>query len=263
MLDILIHTLMKRPYVAAFFISYLFIASKSVNFRWALIFVPIGFVIAFFSEYLSINYGFPYGWYHYIYENLEGELLLAGVPTWDSLSYVFMTYAGLSLASITLYQKAPFKSIKSKFYLVILAAFFTTLLDVIIDPISHLGEHWFLGKIYYYPEPGFYFDITMANFAGWFITTFLISGAVVFFTPFLKWETLSKHSASTERVPCSAKNLMKMFWRRPDWLSMGLYYGIMGFGVSITIYLGEWFMLFCHVFWITLTVVIRKTFQKN
>ncbi len=58
-----------------------------------------------------------------------------------------------------------------------LGAIFTTLLDVIIDPISKLGSQWFLGEIYYYVEKGFYFGVPFSNFAGWF----LVSLAVILF----------------------------------------------------------------------------------
>ena len=57
--------------------------------------------------------------------------------------------------------------------LVALSAVFVTILDIIIDPVTHLGARWFLGEIYYYPDPGFYFDVTLANFAGWFLVSFL------------------------------------------------------------------------------------------
>jgi uncharacterized membrane protein len=43
------------------------------------------------------------------------------------------------------------------------------LLDVVIDPVALRGEHWFLGKMYFYPDGGIYFGVTIANFIGWFL----------------------------------------------------------------------------------------------
>jgi hypothetical protein len=47
-------------------------------------------------------------------------------------------------------------------------------LDLVTDPVAHLGKHWFLGDIYHYPEPGWHFDVPLANYAGWFIVGWVI-----------------------------------------------------------------------------------------
>ncbi len=43
------------------------------------------------------------------------------------------------------------------------------LLDVVIDPLAVRGDRWFLGRIFYYPEPGGYFGVPVSNFAGWVV----------------------------------------------------------------------------------------------
>lgn len=232
MFAILLTTLLKRPYVAAFLIAYIFIAKRVTNLRWTVFFLLTGYAIAFGSEWLSINYGLPYGWYFYIYENLAGEWLNHGVPVWDSASYVFMSFAGLCAARIFL-RRMQIDTFKKKCLLVILAAFFVTLLDVIVDPVAHLGEHWFLGKIYYYPHPGRYFDVTLANFCGWYVTSLTITGVAVFLLDF----------AAIERLAAPFN------W----FLSLGLYYGIFAFGLSIAVYLKQWPLVACDVFWIGMT----------
>jgi putative membrane protein len=40
-------------------------------------------------------------------------------------------------------------------------------LDLVIDPLAVRGDRWFLGRIFYYPDPGWYFGVPLANFAGW------------------------------------------------------------------------------------------------
>ncbi|MFH1356074.1 MAG: carotenoid biosynthesis protein [bacterium] len=243
-MDTLITTIIKRPYVVLFLLSYIIIATRVVNWRWMLLFLFSGYTIAFLSEYLSINYGFPYGWYFYKYENLQGEWLNNGVPVWDSVSYVFMCFAGLYLAYYTLrLASSPSTSsgsndvyrlaCENRFILVLLSALFVTILDIIIDPISHMGKRWFLGEIYYYPDPGFYFDITMANFAGWFLVSALINSVGVFILKFPKCVSLSKIN---------------------NFLSLGLYFGIFGFGLVITIYLHEWALLLCDIIWLLLVI---------
>jgi uncharacterized membrane protein len=242
-IDILIHTALKRPYVIAFLLSYIIIAWRSTRSWWMLIYLAFGFTIAFISEYLSINYGFPYGWYFYKYENLQGEWLNQGVPVWDSVSYVFMNFAALYAAHYSLCHPGHGASRSdatltrdpqiSRLNILFLSALLVTLLDVIIDPISHMGARWFLGEIYYYPSPGIYFDVPFSNFAGWFITSLAINGVALYVLNFTNYIRRS---------------------RLNDFLALGLYYGIFGFGIAITVYLQEWWLLLFGLGWIGLTL---------
>jgi putative membrane protein len=56
---------------------------------------------------------------------------------------------------------------------IFLGALLFMLIDVVIDPLSLRGDRWFLGKIYYYPDGGAYFGVTISNFIGWFIVGFV------------------------------------------------------------------------------------------
>lgn len=231
-MEILLTTIFKRPYVVVFFLSYVFIAWRVTNAKWMALHIISAYFLAFLSEYGSINYGFPYGWYFYIYENLQGEWLFQSVPVWDSASYIFMCFAGLCAARVHMRGIANLNQIN----LVLLSAFYTTLLDVIIDPVAHMGDRWFLGQIYYYPDPGFYFDITMANFAGWFLTSLTINSVGVFVW---KFETVQKLSNPKTK---------EVWWNR--FFALGLYFGIMGFGLCIAIDLQEWLLVACDLGWI-------------
>lgn len=234
---VLLTTLIKRPYVFAFLIAYIVIAWRCTGGFWTLLFLLLGYDLAFFSEYLSINYGIPYGWYVYRYEALRGEWINHGVPVWDSVSYVFMNFAGLCAAWSAIGGKKGIEKPFGKIKLWLLAALLVTLLDVVTDPLAHMGERWFLGKIYFYPNPGFYFDVTFANFVGWYITSLAICGmgiALLKFPKVLQW---------------TGQNAF---------LSLGLYYGIFAFTLGITIYLQEWLLVLCDLFWIGLTIILVK-----
>lgn len=236
MLDILLTTILKRPYILVFLFFYLLIAGRLMGWRWTILFLFCGYTIAFLSEYLSINYGVPYGWYFYKYENLEGEWLNHGVPVWDSISYVFMNFAGLAMAQLrngscptgTTFFALPFRDL-------LLSALLVTLLDVVVDPVAHRGAQWFLGDIYYYPNPGFYFDVTLANFAGWYVTSLLICGMGMMMDRGIR------------------PKLPNNFWQMA---TIGLYYGIMAFGIAIAVYLQEWGIVLCDVGWLGATVLI-------
>lgn len=238
-MDPILTTTVNRPYVIAFLASYIYIAIRTTNLRWAVLYLIAGYTIAFTSEYLSINHGFPYGWYFYKYENLQGEWLNHGVPVWDSVSYVFMCFAGLSMATLVQRPKTKDQTQEKNgppqlwsLGLGLWSAFFTTILDIIIDPVAHMGSRWFLGDVYYYPDPGFYFDITPANFAGWFLVSFLINAFGILVLRFDKLCSLS---------------------RTNNTLGLCLYYGIFGFGLVIAVYLKEWLLVLADLGWLLLT----------
>ena len=168
-MDVLIYTLVKRPYVFLFLAAFLFLSIRHLGLVKTLIWLVVGYFVALLSEYSSINNGFPYGEYHYIYENLQGELLFAGVPVWDSISYSFMTYASFAVAEYAMPKAKLWK-------LCVGGAVLTTLLDIITDPVAKLGKQWFLGEIYYYAHDGWYFHVPLTNFAGWFLVAAVIIG---------------------------------------------------------------------------------------
>jgi len=163
----IIHTIMNRSYVFIFLIAFLVLGRLYFGWKRTFIWLGIGYFVALASEFSSIHNGFPYGLYHYIYENMPNEVMVFGVPFWDSLSYPFMIFAGWTAARFILNSSNNF--INASF-----GAFLTMILDVITDPLAHLGGKWFLGEIYYYETPGFYFDVPWTNFAGWFLVAFVV-----------------------------------------------------------------------------------------
>ncbi len=163
MLDMLLKTVLMRPYVVTFLIAFLVIGILNRGTARTLILLVTGFVIAYISEWMSIRWGFPYGDYLYIDSAFEGELAFAGVPLWDSISYSFLAYASFETVSYLKWQPR-----------ILLSATLMTLADVVIDPIAVRGDQWFLGKIYFYPEGGIFFGVPISNFVGWFVVAYAI-----------------------------------------------------------------------------------------
>ena len=174
-----ITTIVHRPYVFMFLVAFLVLGRLYFGgWKKTLLWLVVGYVVAWASEVSSIHNGFPYGLYHYRYENMAGELIVAGVPFWDSLSYPFMIFAGYTTAKFILNShpesKAKdlggfFASLRMTAPTALFGSFLTMLLDIIIDPLTVMGDRWFLGNIYYYPNGGQYFGVPITNFAGWFI----------------------------------------------------------------------------------------------
>jgi putative membrane protein len=59
----------------------------------------------------------------------------------------------------------------------VLATVLITWMDLVMDPVTHLGRYWFLGDLYDYEPGGLHFDVPLTNYAGWLITSFTIVSA--------------------------------------------------------------------------------------
>lgn len=221
MWDTLTITITERWYVFAFLIAYLSIAGLHWGGSRTLKFLLIGYTIAWASEACSIRTGFPYGMYYYHYDQMLGEPFLLGVPVWDSLSYVFLSFAAYMMATFLRSRWdrfTPIPIIQASWKTVFLGAALTMLLDIVIDPVAHLGSQWFLGEVYHYPPGGLYFDVPLTNFAGWFLVALAIIGVF-------------RLTDRLQGVPEQAKTVL---------LGVGLYFGVYFFNVGITWWIGAW-----------------------
>lgn len=249
MLDLAIGTVTMRPYVFAFFGAFLLACVPHVGWRKTLTFTVVGYLIAFASEKLSISTGFPYGWYYYIDATSHKELWIWGVPFFDSLSYVFLTYCSYSTALFILSPLATrgfdlitleTRAIRSSWAALVLGAFLQTFLDIIIDPTSHQGHRWFLGQIYGYREEGVHFGVPLSNYAGWLLTSFVLVAAFQWIDR--KQET--KRPYGLIRLPFHSL------------VGPILYLSVLIFIWTITFWIGEPLMAVTGIFIFTLPILL-------
>jgi putative membrane protein len=249
MLDIAIGTITMRPYVFAFFAAFLLACVPHVGWKKTLTFTVAGYLIAFASEKLSITTGFPYGWYYYIDTTSHKELWVWGVPFFDSLSYVFLTYCSYSTALFILSPLATrgydlitleTRAIRRSWAALVLGAFLQTFLDIIIDPTSHQGHRWFLGQIYGYREEGIHFGIPLSNYAGWLLTSFILVAA-------FQWIDRQKE----EERPAG---IVRLPFR--SLLGPILYLSVLIFIWTVTFSIGEYLMALTGIFIFTLPVLL-------
>ncbi len=116
-------------------------------------------------------------------------------------------------------------------------------LDIIIDPVALRGSRWFLGQLYGYPEPGFYFGVPLSNFAGWFVVGFV-----------LIW--------TLQAIDMAVEMKLRRDWYgcRCTWRHLTgpcLYLGVLLFNLSVTFYIGEHLLAWTGVF---ITVVLGSLF---
>lgn len=246
-------TVLVRPYVFMFLISYLAVSLMQIGWRRTLVFALLGFLFGFGSEYLSVRTGFPYGGYDYLSEaTRDKELWLGGVPAMASLSFIFLTYAGYmtGLLAVPLRGRPPrgdpgasgtvvapvegrglnlrFADLEAALgsrWALLLGPLFTVLLDVVIDPVALRGEHFFLGRLYRYHANGFYFGVPLSNFAGWLLVSFLI------FLSFQVVDRWFRHFPQPGRGKKETK-------QAPALPGLALYVGILAFIVAVTFGIG-------------------------
>ncbi|MRR36608.1 carotenoid biosynthesis protein, partial [bacterium] len=233
-LRIAVGTVTMRPYVFAFFAAYLVAAVSHLGWRKTSLFTVAGYLIAFLSEFSSINTGIPYGWYYYIDVTRDRELWIAGVPFFDSLSYVFLTYCSYATA---LFVVSPIKtwrwdlailetrSIRTSFAVLFLGSLFQVFLDIIIDPVALQGNRWFLGQIYGYQEAGVHFGVPLSNYVGWWLVSFILVFAL---------QRIDAWGGGGSERPPGVANLPFRALFGPI-----LYISVLVFNLSVTLWIGE------------------------
>jgi hypothetical protein len=216
----------------------------------AFLFGIAGYFIALLSEYSSIHNGVPYGYYYYIGQTRGKEIWILGVPFMDSISYVFLAYASYSMALTvispilvsrgTLYLLET-RRIRNSIYARILGAIFFVYLDIIIDPVTLLGNRWFLGQIYRYPEKGIYFGVPISNFIGWFVVGFLLIYALQKIDSFLH-----------------VRKTVDRFGYKYPWrylIGPALYFAVLVFNISVTFFIHEY-----NLGWVGVFIILLPSF---
>jgi len=177
--SLLLGSLVLRPYVFAFLAIYLVAAVAEWGWRRTAAFTGLAGGLAFVAEWSSTRVGVPFGLYHYTESTRGRELYLGNVPFFDPLSFTFLVYASLGLARLVLARPGrPRRAVGARpLPLVGGTGLLMMWLDLVIDPLAVRGDRWFLGRIFYYPDPGPYFGVPVANFVGWALLGSLIAGA--------------------------------------------------------------------------------------
>jgi putative membrane protein len=231
-------TISFRPYVFVFLVAFLLAAIRLIGWPRTWRFWLISWVTALVCEYSSTHTGIPFGWYFYTGSTVGKELYLSNVPFMDSLSFSFLLYASYCVAlglllpieqspsavKVGLKQLRFDPGARTTWSVLWLTAFLFAFIDMVIDPVALRGDRWFLGKIYYYPDPGIHFGVPLANYVGWVVVG-LISLSIYF--------PLDRRLPQLVLPPLVMPRLL---------LGVGLYYGVLAFNLGVTFGIGETLM---------------------
>jgi putative membrane protein len=159
----------QRPYVVAFFAAFALLAWSERGASRAVLWLLTGTAIGWLSEFCSVNTGFPFGGYVYHKEQFVSELWIGPVPLFASISFAFMSYFAFS-AACRLLRHGKASSRPGMASTVLLSALIGTWMDTVIDPLTLVGQYWFLGDLYHYDPPGAHFGVPFVNYFGWMVT---------------------------------------------------------------------------------------------
>ena len=136
----------------AFAFAHLYVSRGA---RAALTMLVLCFTVAGSLEMLSVQTGFPYGWYSYSQKLGPG---LAGVPLLVPLCWQMMAWNAASVAQL----------IAPKRWFVAVAALALTAWDVFLDPQMVRAGLWTWAR------QGEYVGIPLENYAGWLLTALIL-----------------------------------------------------------------------------------------
>jgi len=234
-MHLLFSTIALRPYVFVFLGCYLAIAIVNFGMRTTVLFTLLTYAVAWACEWSSVHNGFPLGLYHYIPATRGREIWVLGVPFMDSISFTFLSFASYTLAlllSAPLYRRGldlrtlDTWEIRRSPRVWLMAALFMVMIDMVADPLSVLGDRWFLGRIFWYDPPGPHFGVPISNYLGWYFVAALSVGI-------FQWLDRRLNRGSAEKplgaVPAATSRAL---W------GPGLYAGIVGFAIVMLFRVG-------------------------
>ncbi len=247
-MDLLIGSLLLRPYVFLLLVAFLVAGRRDLGLRRILLFGAVVWPIAWLAEFCSTRVGIPFGLYHYTGITRGQELYIADIPFFDPLSFTFLAYASFCLARFALRGRHA-----STAALALLTGFLMMMLDVVIDPAAVRGDRWFLGRIFYYPDGGLYFGVPLSNFAGWWIVGAASIGVYCCIGGLAagcgieglavgsnrRWPAAGGRGSDPRTTDVRVGDVR----RARVGGGIALYYGVLGFNLAVTAWIGEWRLL--------------------
>jgi uncharacterized membrane protein len=177
LLDESLGTIFDRWYVTLFGLTFAWCSVRHLGWRRTALYAGVAFTVGALAENGSVHLGFPYTRYAFN-EALRGDELFVGdVPVFVPLSYTFMGYfafaSGRLLASGPRRLRAPRPWMEY-----VLGVVLAVWALWVIDPVSRLGEDFYLGEVFAYDGPGFWFGLPLGSQAGFTLTSVVLVGVL-------------------------------------------------------------------------------------
>ena len=168
-------TVAGRWYVTLFGLAFLWCAVRHMGWRRTLVYTGLAVGVGALAENGSVHIGFPYTHYRFD-EALRGDELFVGdVPLMVPLSYTFMGY--FAFAAGRLLASGPWRTRAPRPWTELLMAMVLAVWALwILDPVSRMGDRFYLGRLFRYEGPGFWFGLPLGSQVGFTLTAAVLLG---------------------------------------------------------------------------------------
>lgn len=173
MLDELVGTVVGRWYVTIFGAVFCWAAVRHLGWRRTLGYTVAAVTVGALAENGSVHLGVPYTRYSFA-EGLRGDELFVGdVPLFVPLSYTFMGY--FAYAAGRLLASGPWRTRATRRWTELLMALVLAVWALwVLDPMSRLGDQFYLGEVFRYEGPGFWFGLPLGSQLGFTLTAVVL-----------------------------------------------------------------------------------------
>jgi uncharacterized membrane protein len=162
-------TVFGRWYVTLFGLVFLWCAVRHLGWRRTLLYGVVAVGVGALAENGSVHLGFPYTRYSFNPELRGDEVFIGDVPLMVPLSYTFMAY--FAFASGRLLASGPWRTRAARPWQEWLLALVLAVWALwILDPVSRLGDRFYLGELFEYEGPGFWFGLPLGSQLGFAAT---------------------------------------------------------------------------------------------
>jgi putative membrane protein len=175
-MEAVVGTVLGRWYVTLFGLAFVWCAVRHLGWRKTLTYFGVSMAVGLAFENGSVHWGFPYTSYEFNPDLRGDELWAWDVPLMVPMSYSFMGYfafaCGRLLASGPRHTRGrPVAEYGLGVLLAVWALW-------ILDPVSRLGDEFYLGRVFEYDGPGFWFGLPLGSQLGFTLTAVILVGGL-------------------------------------------------------------------------------------
>jgi uncharacterized membrane protein len=168
-------TVFGRWYVTIFGAVFVWCAVRDLGWRKTVLYTVVAVAIGGLAENGSVHLGVPYTRYTFNGDLRGDELFLGDVPLMVPLSYTFMAYFAFSGGRLL--ASGPWRTRATRpWHEWLLALVLAVWALWILDPVSRLGREFYLGELFRYEGPGFWFGLPLGSQLGFTLTAAILLG---------------------------------------------------------------------------------------
>jgi uncharacterized membrane protein len=170
-------TVFGRWYVTLFGLAFAWFAVRQLGWRRTLGYAAIAVTVGALAENGSVHFGLPYTHYSFNPDLRGDEVFIGDVPLMVPLSYTFMAY--FAFVSGRLLASGPWRTRARAAWMELLLAWFLAVWALwTLDPVSRLGDEFYLGELFRYRGPGFWFGLPLGSQLGFALTAAILLGVL-------------------------------------------------------------------------------------